>query len=1098
MGLRSPGGPMRGRSVKEFDEQLASLKKENFNLKLRIYFLEERMGSNFNLDKENIVKKNVELMVEVESLKKELQEKHDLLCQAVKAMELEDEEHKKLVNEKDEMLSDYQQEIESLKTQLLTRHSLAKHDVKPESGLLSSKSSDVAELLSCQAFNIQQENSSSVLKDLQEKINTLEEELNREKENNAAIQMILDQTNSKIKTLMAELDQANDKLSSREDDLRDMSFRLEETKAKCQGLHKKLQEKSQLVDEVSSENDQLRKRHAILVADLEKERKRYEKLKATSDQKVADLQCKLEASLTELKKSQELVVSKSPARRPGNTDADSFSVQKPATPPRSPQKDTFLHASVPSPVLTPVSSPSSSVNFSFENGVDLKHVIEQLKIDRDAQQQKIVKLKAEQMKACKIIKSMIDSRNKTNEEIAALKEKNDELERELEGVVSKLSDKGSDVSDNNNLRKENSMDEQSGELVEHYKALTDELEEKNRILLATLNEKDSQMKRIQEQYEEMLKNNKEKEEHIVDLEFELLTVSQEKSTKVDEEGGEENSEKDIDYYVKQIKEKDEEIEHLNAKLQKRNCDLQGLVNNELWEKNREIEKLQKKQATKLIENKDHEIQTLQNDLKTKEDQLKIIKEKISELGIEIDLQSGDINVENNLQIELEKSEKLRSEANEVCGVLSKRLEELAIFLDSLLKQKSVLGFLGNKENKRLRQIIDQSLDLSRSFTMSMIINPEQSLMQLTNITSLLNDTDAKFEDEEDEASASRLSIIPANVSLTYRSHLYKKDNEDNSQIIQTLRQQIVNLKYELQLRDVELNKMNGGSANLTEVSSEKEEVAQKSMLNTTSTTLKYKSDNQSESEAWSEPDRSVSRARIGLLDGSLRSNANKKETCHSSTDSTEDEGTRSSRTPSKKGVLNESRSTILELHKQVCELDQKLNVKEQACYEATETNDKLKQELENLEIKLQDTEDRLVQVESRKYEAESKAENLQKEKEELLETLNMKDKELQNRINNLEVEKLKVLSVAKEAEEAAEIAKNEMKMAEMKLRSLQEQMSEMEINLRREYQNDLMEKLQIVESESLKKIKQIQNGAEMEIKTLHETIKQLKLEYSAN
>lgn len=58
---------MRGRSVKEYEEQLGGLKKENFNLKLRIYFLEERMGVNFNLDKENIVKKNVELMVKVKA-----------------------------------------------------------------------------------------------------------------------------------------------------------------------------------------------------------------------------------------------------------------------------------------------------------------------------------------------------------------------------------------------------------------------------------------------------------------------------------------------------------------------------------------------------------------------------------------------------------------------------------------------------------------------------------------------------------------------------------------------------------------------------------------------------------------------------------------------------------------------------------------------------------------------------------------------------------------------------------------------------------------------------------------------------------------------
>lgn len=64
MGLRSPvGGVLRGRSVKEIEEQLSNLKKENFNLKLRIYFLEEKMGTNFTLDKDNIVKKNIELQV---------------------------------------------------------------------------------------------------------------------------------------------------------------------------------------------------------------------------------------------------------------------------------------------------------------------------------------------------------------------------------------------------------------------------------------------------------------------------------------------------------------------------------------------------------------------------------------------------------------------------------------------------------------------------------------------------------------------------------------------------------------------------------------------------------------------------------------------------------------------------------------------------------------------------------------------------------------------------------------------------------------------------------------------------------------------------
>lgn len=50
-----------GRTMKEYEDQLEALKKENFNLKLRIYFLEERMG--ITSADENAIKKNIELKV---------------------------------------------------------------------------------------------------------------------------------------------------------------------------------------------------------------------------------------------------------------------------------------------------------------------------------------------------------------------------------------------------------------------------------------------------------------------------------------------------------------------------------------------------------------------------------------------------------------------------------------------------------------------------------------------------------------------------------------------------------------------------------------------------------------------------------------------------------------------------------------------------------------------------------------------------------------------------------------------------------------------------------------------------------------------------
>uniref|UniRef100_A0A8D0GK16 Centrosomin N-terminal motif 1 domain-containing protein n=1 Tax=Sphenodon punctatus TaxID=8508 RepID=A0A8D0GK16_SPHPU len=79
--------PTRARTMKDFENQITDLKKENFNLKLRIYFLEERMQQKFDGPTEDIYKINIELKVEVESLKRDLQEREQLLIKASKAVE---------------------------------------------------------------------------------------------------------------------------------------------------------------------------------------------------------------------------------------------------------------------------------------------------------------------------------------------------------------------------------------------------------------------------------------------------------------------------------------------------------------------------------------------------------------------------------------------------------------------------------------------------------------------------------------------------------------------------------------------------------------------------------------------------------------------------------------------------------------------------------------------------------------------------------------------------------------------------------------------------------------------------------------------------
>ncbi|XP_059092691.1 golgin subfamily A member 4-like isoform X4 [Tigriopus californicus] len=89
-----------GRTVKEYDDGMRELKKENFNLKLRIYFLEERLGGGKVSSKESngkqrppaskqedIAQSNMDLKIQVESLKYDLREKTELLKEAGLALE---------------------------------------------------------------------------------------------------------------------------------------------------------------------------------------------------------------------------------------------------------------------------------------------------------------------------------------------------------------------------------------------------------------------------------------------------------------------------------------------------------------------------------------------------------------------------------------------------------------------------------------------------------------------------------------------------------------------------------------------------------------------------------------------------------------------------------------------------------------------------------------------------------------------------------------------------------------------------------------------------------------------------------------------------
>eukprot|EP00062_Callorhinchus_milii_P017181 gi/632969439/ref/XP_007901089.1/ PREDICTED: CDK5 regulatory subunit-associated protein 2 [Callorhinchus milii] len=119
--------PLRARTMKDFETQITDLKKENFNLKLRIYFLEERMQQKFDDASEDVYKTNIELKVELESLKYELKEKQELLVKASKAVEsLAGNSDVEVQRVKDQAQKDVQQVKEILGNQI----HLLEEDVK--------------------------------------------------------------------------------------------------------------------------------------------------------------------------------------------------------------------------------------------------------------------------------------------------------------------------------------------------------------------------------------------------------------------------------------------------------------------------------------------------------------------------------------------------------------------------------------------------------------------------------------------------------------------------------------------------------------------------------------------------------------------------------------------------------------------------------------------------------------------------------------------------------------------------------------------------------------------------------------------------------
>jgi len=94
-----------GRTIRDYDESLKEIKKENFNLKLRIFFLEERLVIGRENSNDKLIASNIDLKVQLEGCRQDLSEKLSLLVEASEALEhldaqmkTENEQHKQEVD----------------------------------------------------------------------------------------------------------------------------------------------------------------------------------------------------------------------------------------------------------------------------------------------------------------------------------------------------------------------------------------------------------------------------------------------------------------------------------------------------------------------------------------------------------------------------------------------------------------------------------------------------------------------------------------------------------------------------------------------------------------------------------------------------------------------------------------------------------------------------------------------------------------------------------------------------------------------------------------------------------------------------------------
>ncbi|XP_029157354.1 centrosomin isoform X2 [Nylanderia fulva] len=624
------GGVGYGRTMKEYEDELSSLKKENFQLKLRIYFLEEKnpARSGISSSDEDIIKTNVELKDELEKLRKEVMEKQGFLNQAATAFKLYEEQ-------KAATRDQYQQSLEAEREKVIKlEKELAEHRVKEldASGFYK------------ETFGITPEEAlknEEKLRQMEELVASLEAQMKQ-------TTVILDEERYWAEELENERDQFREQLDMQTqlrekqdcERVRSIEKLCEEVKELKEELLKKDSIVQQYKDDLS-ERDRLLKQKSTLLEEKcrmceelnqisEKRKKQIIQLRIsvkTRDDALAEVNNKHRALLSQCEYSKRLSPPTSPLAITSSVNAE-YSSPLMGQKQQSYIQNTRCEGAYESNIKEKAASLNSPLG---GDGKEIRQLIKELE-ERDNElkrqeetrkqlilklcnaekqmktsEQKLKKIEVEYEKAIRAIQGFVE-REKQMQDIYSRKEQRTlELETEL-----RKRRNSHDLVSLKDLGVKNENDSCEQRRFEEMESKINDLRDQIETIKA---EKSLLEKRTQVESEELQERLHNKEQRIAILETEKQMITEELKDKVAELDKLKHTEtnsvehevtttdhhndtprrdellEQLDQRNTEIEEKNRKIEQLTKELQVTTQNLQKLVNTELWSKNKEIAKL---------------------------------------------------------------------------------------------------------------------------------------------------------------------------------------------------------------------------------------------------------------------------------------------------------------------------------------------------------------------------------------------------------------------------------------------------------------------------------------------------------------------------